>query len=176
MSPVVASRVTERIRAFNHNREPERLTLKYHAMRGSALAFFRGTCHLFYEDWPPDSPLNDAPLAWISGDLHIENFGSFRGDNRLVYFDINDFDEAVLAPATWEVARLLTSIHLAAQGAGLGPRVAKGLCGRFLARYRELDTVHTGAGGNVKRLTVFGPSAVRRCLGRLDRAEMLAIG
>jgi hypothetical protein len=47
---------------------------------------------------------------------------------------------------------------------------------RFLARYRELDAVHTGAGGNVKRLTVFGPTAIRRYLGRLDRAEMFAIG
>src|SRR5579863_491603 len=36
----------------------------------------------------------------------------------------------------------------------------------FLARYREFDAIDTGAGGNIKRLTVFGPSAVRRCLGR----------
>ena len=59
-----------------------------------AFAFLRSTCHLFYEDWPADTPLNEAPLAWICGHLHLENFGTFKGDNRLAYFDINDFDEA----------------------------------------------------------------------------------
>ncbi|MFM6271696.1 MAG: DUF2252 family protein, partial [Dolichospermum sp.] len=71
--------------------------------------FFRGTCHLFYEDLSENSGMNLAPLTWICGDLHLENFGSYKGNNRLVYFDINDFDEAVIAPCTWEIVRFITS-------------------------------------------------------------------
>lgn len=107
--------IIDSILNYNAGREPERVALKYLAMRQDAFAFMRGTCHLFYQDWPAsDKQLNDAPLAWISGDLHLENFGCYKGDNRLVYFDLNDFDEAMLAPATWELGRWLTSIMVAA--------------------------------------------------------------
>jgi len=128
--------VVERIRAFNRGREPERLALKYRVMRRSPFAFFRGTCHLFCEDWPAASPLHQAPLAWISGDLHLENFGCYRADNRLVYFDLNDFDEAVLAPATFEIARLLTSARLVARLDRFGSAPTMELSRRFLKRYR----------------------------------------
>jgi uncharacterized protein (DUF2252 family) len=49
-------------------------------MTENAFRFFRGTCHLFYQDLAPAQPLPLSPLAWICGDLHIENFGSYRGD------------------------------------------------------------------------------------------------
>lgn len=91
------SSVWERIECFNRRRDPERLSLKYQAMQSDIFAFFRGTAHLFYQNWPQDSPLNDAPLTWLCGDLPLENFGSYKGDNRLSYFVINDFDKAALA-------------------------------------------------------------------------------
>ena len=84
----------ERIRSFNDEREPERLRIKFDKMAADPFSFFRGTCHLFYADWPKHTPLDEAPAAWLCGDLHLENFGSYKGDNRLTYFDINDFDEA----------------------------------------------------------------------------------
>src|SRR5215471_17603703 len=111
----MARSVVDRIEEFNRGREPERLALKYRAMATGPFSFFRGTAHLFFEDWPRRAPWNRAPLGWISGDLHLENFGSFLGDNGLVYFDLNDFDEAALAPVTWETGRLLTSAYLAAR-------------------------------------------------------------
>jgi uncharacterized protein (DUF2252 family) len=137
MSKRVAKRsdVVERIRTFNQGRDPERLTLKYQAMRTTAFAFLRGTCHLFYQDWPACSPLNDAPPTWICGDLHLENFGSFKGENRLTYFDLNDFDEAVLAPATWDLARFLTSVRIGADTLGVNASEAIALCHCFLDSY-----------------------------------------
>jgi uncharacterized protein (DUF2252 family) len=129
--------VVDRIEKFNRGREPERLALKYRAMGESPFRFFRGTAHLFYEDWPRRAAWNRSPLAWICGDLHLENFGSFLGDNGLVYFDLNDFDEAVLAPATWEVGRLLASAYLATQELHLAPSFATLLGRTFLSAYRE---------------------------------------
>ncbi|HEY2607653.1 MAG TPA: DUF2252 family protein, partial [Paraburkholderia sp.] len=102
------------IARFNAGRDPERLAMKYKAMRGSPFVFLRGTCHLFYERLPRDKVLDDAPPVWICGDLHLENFGSYKADNRLIYFDNNDFDEACLAPALYELVRLLTSVLVGA--------------------------------------------------------------
>jgi len=104
-------------------------------MRADVFAFFRGTCHLFYEDWPRASALNEAPPVWVCGDLHLENFGSYKGDNRLVYFDISDFDEAALAPCTWDLARLLTSILLSSAALGVKQADALALCKSFLDAY-----------------------------------------
>jgi uncharacterized protein (DUF2252 family) len=131
--------VWERITKFNQDqeRDSEKLKLKYKAMRQSSFVFFRGTCHLFYQDWPENSPLNAAPPSWICGDLHLENFGSYKGDNRLVYFDINDFDEAILAPNTWETARFLTSVLVGAQSLGVNQPEAIALCHCYLDAYFE---------------------------------------
>jgi len=46
-----SSRLIERIRRFNQGRDEQLLKLKYQAMRADVFAFFRGSCHLFYEDW-----------------------------------------------------------------------------------------------------------------------------
>lgn len=106
-----APHIIDAILNQNVGRDPERLAMKYAKMAQNPFIFLRGACHLFY-DALPDSPLFRAtPLAWCCGDLHFENFGSYKGDNRLVYFDINDYDEAALAPATWDMVRLLTSIQ-----------------------------------------------------------------
>ena len=56
-----SSHVIERIRQFNKGRDERLLKLKYRAMRADVFAFFRGSCHLFYEDWPKSTALNDAP-------------------------------------------------------------------------------------------------------------------
>lgn len=127
--------VVERIRRFNAGRDPERLALKYRTMRSSVFAFLRGTCHLFYARLPEVPLLRAAPLAWICGDLHLENFGSYKGDNRLVYFDLNDFDEAVLAPCTWDLVRVVTSILVGGQSFGLDRGQERMLSRRFLDAY-----------------------------------------
>lgn len=114
--------------AYNADREAERLVLKYRAMGASPFVFLRGTCHLFYARLPEAPVLRDAPCVWACGDLHLENFGSYRGDNRLVYFDITDFDEAALAPLSWDLVRLLTSVLCAATELGLTRTPARAMC------------------------------------------------
>ena len=105
--------IAERIRIFNAGRSPDMLALKYRKMRTNAFIFLRGTCHLFYQDWPDWAELNSAPLAWLCGDLHLENFGAYKGDDRSPHFNVNDFDEAVLAPVSWDLSRFLTSLFVA---------------------------------------------------------------
>ncbi len=127
--------VVESIRTYNAKRDPERLARKYSAMRHDPFSFLRGTCHLFYARLPASKVLAKAPPTWVCGDLHLENMGSYKGDNRLVYFDLNDFDEAALAPCTWELIRLLSSVHIAADSLQLNAEQADRLCGQFMASY-----------------------------------------
>jgi uncharacterized protein (DUF2252 family) len=106
--------VVRQILSFNAGRDPQRLQLKYRNMRTSPFVFLRGTCHLFHDRLSRGGVFQSAPLAWICGDLHLENFGSFKGDNRLVYFDINDFKKSTLAPFSRDLVRFLTSLWTAA--------------------------------------------------------------
>ncbi len=105
--------VAERIRTFNRDRLPEFLRLKYQAMYDDKYRFFRATAHLFFEDIPKMSFLHSSPLVWICGDLHLENYGSYKGDNRLAYFNVNDFDECLLGPCLFDIVRMLCSIYVA---------------------------------------------------------------
>ncbi len=109
--------------------------LKYEAMTENAFRFYRGTCHLFYEDLASVKTLPQSPLAWICGDLHIENFGSYKGDNKLVYFDLNDFDESILAPASYELTRMLTSIFIAFDALEIEPVKAFKMAQLYLKTY-----------------------------------------
>lgn len=127
--------VTKRIITFNESRLSELRPLKYRLMKENAFRFFRGTCHLFYEDLVEAREFPQGPPAWICGDLHLENFGSYRSDNNQVYFDLNDFDEAVLAPATWEVVRLVTSIFVGFESLGIEARRAEKMAKLFLKSY-----------------------------------------
>ncbi|MFM0202821.1 DUF2252 domain-containing protein [Paraburkholderia fungorum] len=122
------SDIAQIIASFNAGRDPERLAMKYKLMRGSPFVFLRGTCHLFYARLPHDKVLDEAPPVWICGDMHLENFGSYKGDNRLIYFDNNDFDEACLAPSLYELVRLLTSVLVGATDLKLSRAQALALC------------------------------------------------
>ena len=125
----------ETIRSFNAGRDPQRLAMKFANLRKSPFVFLRGTCHLFYERLPAARMRVKAPRVWACGDLHLENFGSFKGDNRLVYFDINDFDESALAPASWDLVRFLTSVLLAAADLKADADEARKLCDAFVRAY-----------------------------------------
>ena len=127
--------VTERIVAFNSNRMPTMVGIKYKFMRENLFRFFRGSCHLFYEDLAKVKDFPAGPLGWICGDLHLENFGSFRSNNNQVYFDLNDFDEAILAPVTWEAVRLITSIFLGFESLGIEDEKALNMAKLFLKSY-----------------------------------------
>jgi uncharacterized protein (DUF2252 family) len=134
------SNLSDRIQLFNKDLLPDKVQLKYEAMTENAFRFFRGTCHLFYEDLANASPLPLSPQVWICGDLHIENFGSYKGDNKLVYFDLNDFDESVLAPAAYEIARMVTSIFIAFDTLDIEPEKALKMAQLFLTTYAKTLT------------------------------------
>ncbi len=127
--------ISERISDFNANRIADMVELKCEAMAENLFRFFRGTNHIFYEDLKNAGKMPPSPVSWICGDLHLENFGSFKSDNRLVYFDLNDFDEAILAPAIWEIVRLTTSIFIAFESLQIDQKRALNMARLFIKSY-----------------------------------------
>ncbi|CAM3961123.1 DUF2252 domain-containing protein [Roseateles saccharophilus] len=165
--------VVRSILDFNAGRDPERLRMKFAKMRQSPFIFLRGTAHLFHAGVQRRGVLKNAPPAWCCGDMHLENFGSYKGDNRLAYFDLNDFDEAALAPAAWDPLRLLTSLWLAAQELHLDTAHTQRLCRALLDAYA--DALAVGKAYWLERETASGP--VRELLdqvGLRKRADFLA--
>lgn len=145
---------TQKIISFNSGRLPEMIALKYQFMRENMFRFFRGTCHLFYEDLSQAAGFPQGPIAWISGDPHLENFGSFRADNGQVYFDLNDFDEAILAPVTWEAVRLVGSIYIGFESLGISMDKAEKMVRLFLKSYAS--TLAAGRAEYVEKVTTQG--------------------
>jgi uncharacterized protein (DUF2252 family) len=129
------SRVSRQILTHNADRDVERLLRKLQALRADPLAFFRGTNPLFLSFLPRGNAVFRAPHTLICGDLHFENFGAFKGDNRLCYFDINDFDDACVAPFTIDIVRFLACIQVAADGLLLNAAQSARLERSFLAAY-----------------------------------------
>lgn len=106
----------DEILAFNKHFPPEQLDGKLAKLSESPFTFFRATFHLFARDltrWHHDWPLSDITGA-IIGDLHTENFGSFRAVTDDIVYDINDFDEATKGCYEVDLRRLTTSILLGA--------------------------------------------------------------
>ncbi len=84
----------------------------------SAFSFLRGSAPLFYEllRRTPRLDVGGPGEAWLTGDLHIQNFGAFRidtADGTEVTFGPNDFDEALIGPVRLDVSRFVTSWLLA---------------------------------------------------------------
>jgi uncharacterized protein (DUF2252 family) len=144
----------KKLLAFNTGRLAEMTQLKYAAMAENAFRFFRGTCHLFYERLSGISGVPVSPPAWLCGDLHLENFGSYRGDNKLVYFDMNDFDEGILAPALWEVLRLVASIFVAFETLGIAEEQGLNMATLFINSYAA--TLCTGKAVAIEPRTAKG--------------------
>ena len=92
------------------------LRLKHQRMSQSVFAFFRATFYRWLVLWQEvDSDLRQAPRLLSVGDLHVENFGTWRDTDGRLIWGVNDFDEACIYPYTLDLVRLATSAILAAR-------------------------------------------------------------
>ena len=90
------------------------LAAKHEAMRSEPFPFLRATFYRWAQTWADVcGEAARAPKVLAVGDLHVENFGTWRdGDGRLIW-GINDFDEAWTLPYTNDLIRLSTSALMA---------------------------------------------------------------
>ncbi len=95
--------------------DPDAWRGKFRKMAVTPFAFYRGSAALFYADMIRDEePFVNKKTnrVWIQGDLHAENFGTYLNSKGVLVFDVNDFDEAYVAPFTWDIKRLVASLAL----------------------------------------------------------------
>jgi hypothetical protein len=92
------------------------LQLKHERMAQSRFSFFRATFYRWLQLWEGISAdLRLAARILCVGDLHVENFGTWRDAEGRLVWGVNDFDEASTYPYTMDLVRLATSALLAAQ-------------------------------------------------------------
>jgi uncharacterized protein (DUF2252 family) len=112
-----------------------------HAVMGEApFPFLRATFFRWAQVWPELCPeAQTAPIVLAVGDLHVENFGTWRDfDGRLIW-GINDFDEAEWMPYTCDLVRLAVSARLAIEAGHLSVlhlRASKSILEGYLAGLR----------------------------------------
>ena len=93
------------------------LQLKHQRMAESPFPFLRATFYRWAQLWPEVCPdLAKAPAVLAVGDLHLENFGTWRDAEGRLIWGVNDFDEAYPMAYTNDLVRLATSAHLAIAG------------------------------------------------------------
>ena len=110
------------------------LAEKHERMKDSPFMFLRATYFRWAKKIVTLCPeLADAPAVLSIGDLHLENFGTWRdADGRFVW-GVNDFDEAAVMPYVFDLVRLATSIRLAPDRSVSNRKAAEIL----IAGYRE---------------------------------------
>ena len=92
------------------------LRTKHLAMSANIFSFLRGTFYRWAQVWPDVCrDLARTPRVLAVGDLHVENFGTWRDIEGRLVWGINDFDEAVPSAYTNDLVRLTTSSILAAE-------------------------------------------------------------
>lgn len=157
--------VLEAILRANHGRKPKLLRLKLRRMLADPFTFFRGTNHLFVSDWPELQPPEAGPDILICGDLHLENFGAYRTAEGDFRYDINDFDEAMIASSSLDLVRCTTSIFLAAEQWRLLPTQATSMALAYLEHYRKAILAATSAGAVGEVAPRSGHGAIWELLG-----------
>ena len=93
----------------------EALRRKLDALASGPFSFLRGTFHVMAADLLHDrvpGASTSAPEGLVVGDLHLENFGTYRGSSGELCFDVNDFDEVAPGPLDLDLKRLCTSAML----------------------------------------------------------------
>jgi len=90
------------------------LKLKSVFMREDPFKFLRATFYRWAQLFPQICPtLMNANEVLGVGDLHIENFGTWRDAEGRLVWGVNDFDEAARVPYTVDLVRLAASAALA---------------------------------------------------------------
>jgi uncharacterized protein (DUF2252 family) len=125
---------TEILVAQNADRLSELVPLRFARMLADPFSFYRGSAAVMAAD------LATSPSTGIEimccGDAHVSNFGLYAAPHRSIVFDLNDFDEAAVAPAEWDVKRLVTSAIIGGRHAGYPAKAIRRCVEQALVGYQ----------------------------------------
>jgi len=114
------------------------LDYKHDQMRADPFLFFRATFYRWAQLWPEECrKLARGPEAYVVGDLHIENFGTWRDAEGRLVWGVNDFDEAYPMAFTNDLVRLAVSALLAAESSPHFHLSPADICQQLVDGYRD---------------------------------------
>src|SRR5436190_2024600 len=110
---------------------------KHRAMSAGIFPFLRATFYRWADRWRAlASDAAAAPTVLAVGDLHVENFGTWRDAEGRLIWGVNDFDEAHPLPYTADLVRLAASVSMAVESDHLTIRRGEA-CDCILEGYRK---------------------------------------
>lgn len=113
------------------------LRFKHANMKADVFPFLRATYYRWAQVWPKVCPdLAKGPQVLAVGDLHVENFGTWRDVEGRLIWGVNDFDEAHPMAYANDLVRLAVSAHLAAAGGHL-PLKERDICDSIVEGYLD---------------------------------------
>jgi uncharacterized protein (DUF2252 family) len=122
------------LEASTRGRVPALVALKNQLMAASPFGYFRGAVPVMAYDLSLTA--NTEICNQLCGDAHVRNLGAFAAPDGRLVFDINDFDETIVAPFEWDVKRMATSLVLAGRAAGAKNLHCREAAAVFLVQYR----------------------------------------
>ena len=115
------------------NRAPGAIN-KFDILSKDYFKFFRGTALLFYRDMVGED--GQMPTVIALGDVHPENFGIMPDENGAPIFGVNDFDETIYAPFTWDIKRGAVGFWVATEMvAGMKRKKRRKVVAKFVKGY-----------------------------------------
>jgi uncharacterized protein (DUF2252 family) len=114
------------------------LRAKHLRMREGPFFFMRATFYRWCQLWRAREQASGGGAALVAavGDLHLENFGTWRDSDGRLIWGINDFDETTALPWTQDLVRLAASAHLAIFADHIAVR-RRAACQAILDGYRD---------------------------------------
>ena len=126
----------------NETREPDLVPVRHGRMMVSPFTFYRGGAKIMAAD------LASIPRAGLDvqlcGDAHLSNFGAFASPERVLLFDLNDFDETLPGPFEYDMARLAASFVVASRDNGFSEARAAEAAAASVASYRTSMATFAG--------------------------------
>lgn len=123
------------LEAQNLTREPDLVPVRHGRMMASPFTFYRGAAKVMAAD------LAETPVAGLHaqlcGDAHLSNFGLFASPERILMFDLNDFDETLPGPFEYDVKRMAASFTIAARNNGFSNSDIRASTLASVRAYRE---------------------------------------
>jgi uncharacterized protein (DUF2252 family) len=117
------------------DREPDLVPVRHGRMMVSPFTFYRGGAMIMAAD------LAGTPVAGLEvqlcGDAHLANFGLFASPERLLLFDVNDFDETLPGPFEYDVERMAASFVVAGRNNGFAEADARAAARASVTAYRK---------------------------------------
>lgn len=133
--PDVACEPVKILQEQNATRLPHLVPVRTGRMLQSRFAFFRGAAAVMAADLA--ATRSSGVHVLCCGDAHAANYGFYASPERELLFDLNDFDEAGVAPWEWDLKRLTASIYIAAGDNGESEDDARTAAKKSARGYRK---------------------------------------